>query len=164
MSGMTNTRWWTYVNQLIGDASYSAAAEKAGFDKSAFTRWKKGARADPEFVVKMARAYKVNVLEALVEAEFITDAEASLTEVAPDLDITKIPGSDLMDEIERRLEILRYLDSLDAPEDEVAKRRAKKSNSTPRTVSPVWDGDGMPPDAVADDSEEVGGTLDDLDP
>ncbi|OFT67704.1 hypothetical protein HMPREF3147_00865 [Corynebacterium sp. HMSC05D03] len=54
------------------------AAKKAGFNQSAFTRWKGGAKADPEFVVKFARAFNLNVLEALVEAEFITEEEASL--------------------------------------------------------------------------------------
>lgn len=54
------------------------AAKKAGFNQSAFTRWKGGAKADPEFVVKFARAFNLNVLEALVEAEFITEKEASL--------------------------------------------------------------------------------------
>ncbi|OFN19040.1 hypothetical protein HMPREF2604_05290 [Corynebacterium sp. HMSC055A01] len=54
------------------------AAKKAGFNQSAFTRWKSGAKADPEFVVKFARAFNLNVLEALVEAEFITEKEASL--------------------------------------------------------------------------------------
>ncbi|MHA7726946.1 helix-turn-helix domain-containing protein, partial [Corynebacterium hesseae] len=54
------------------------AAKKAGFNQSAFTRWKGGAKADPEFVVKFARAFHLNVLEALVEAEFITEKEASL--------------------------------------------------------------------------------------
>lgn len=54
------------------------AAKKAGFNQSAFTRWKSGAKADPEFVVKFARAFNLNVLEALVEAELITEEEASL--------------------------------------------------------------------------------------
>ena len=56
------------------------AAAQAGFNQSAFTRWKGGAKADPEFVVKFARAFNVNVLEALVEAEFITEDEAGFTE------------------------------------------------------------------------------------
>ena len=54
------------------------AAKQAGFNQSAFTRWKNGAKADPDFVVKFARAFHLNVLEALVEAEFITEEEASL--------------------------------------------------------------------------------------
>lgn len=73
---MENTQWWTYVAQLIEGDTYKEAATKAGFDKSAFTRWKRGARADPDFAVKLARAYGVDVLEALVAAEFITEEEA----------------------------------------------------------------------------------------
>lgn len=73
---MESTNWWNYVEVLIGEDTYSEAASKAGFDKSAFTRWKQGARADPDFVVKIARAYKTSVLEALVAADFITSDEA----------------------------------------------------------------------------------------
>lgn len=81
---MTETRWWKYVQKVIGEDTARVAATRAGFDKSAFTRWKNGARADPEFVLKLARAYNRNVLEALVEAEFITEDEARLQQVAPE--------------------------------------------------------------------------------
>ncbi|BDD81425.1 hypothetical protein TPB0596_11880 [Tsukamurella pulmonis] len=80
---MSDTTWWTYVERLIGTDTAQDAARRAGFDKSAFTRWKKGAKADPEFAVKLARAYGANVLEALVAAGLITDAEAALREVNP---------------------------------------------------------------------------------
>lgn len=80
---MTQTRWWKYLEQLMGDDNAMSAASRAGISSSNFTRWKKGARADPDFVVRIARAYDANVLEALVEAEFITDAEADLREVHP---------------------------------------------------------------------------------
>lgn len=57
------------------------AAKQAGFNQSAFTRWKNCAKADPDFVVKFARAFHLNVLEALVEAEFITKDEANLKQI-----------------------------------------------------------------------------------
>lgn len=161
MCNMKQTRWWAYLSDLMGDETATEAAKKSKISSSNFTRWKKGARADPDFVVKIARAYKVNVLQALVEAEFITDEEASLTEVAPEIDLTKVDGHDLIDELERRVEVLRYLESLKAPKDQLAAKRSKKQN---HVVPPAWDGVGMPPDAVADDSPEVGGSLDDLDP
>ncbi|BAF54916.1 hypothetical protein cgR_1921 [Corynebacterium glutamicum R] len=91
------------------------AADQTGISASNFTRWKKGARADPDFVVKIARAYNANVLDALVKADFITEDEAKLTEVSPTLDLTKVSGEDLMNEVERRIEALRYLDSLAIP-------------------------------------------------
>lgn len=62
----------------MGDDTATKAAKKTGISASNFTRWKQGANADPEFVVKVARAYKVNVLRALVEAEFITEEEAAI--------------------------------------------------------------------------------------
>lgn len=78
---MTTTRWWQYIEPVISGMTMRDAAKKAGFNQSAFTRWKNGAKADPEFVVKFARAFHLNVLEALVEAEFITDKEANLKQV-----------------------------------------------------------------------------------
>lgn len=69
------------MESLIGDDTFSTAATRAGFDKSAFTRWKRGAAADPAFAVKLARAYGANVLEALVQAELITSEEAELRTV-----------------------------------------------------------------------------------
>lgn len=79
------------------------AAKQAGFNQSAFTRWKNGAKADPDFVVKFARAFHLNVLEALVEAEFITENEANLTEVTvggPAL--ADATNEQVLDEIMRR--------------------------------------------------------------
>lgn len=78
---MEQTRWWKYVIKTINGRKFKEAAQIAGFDQSAFTRWKNGARADPDFVVKFARNFDRNVLEALVEAEFITEQEANLQKV-----------------------------------------------------------------------------------
>lgn len=57
------------------------AADHAGFDQSAMTRWKNGHNADPKFVVQFARAFNQNVLLALAESGLITDQEADLHEV-----------------------------------------------------------------------------------
>ena len=78
---MDQSRWWKYVIKTIDGRTFKEAAQIAGFDQSAFTRWKNGAKADPSFVVKFARNYNRNVLEALVEAEFITEQEAGLQRV-----------------------------------------------------------------------------------
>lgn len=74
---MTQTKWWAYLSKLMGNETATEAAKKSGISSSNFTRWKKGANADPEFVVKIARAYNANVLDALVAAEFITEEEAA---------------------------------------------------------------------------------------
>lgn len=78
---MKETRWWRYVEAVAEGASGVEIARKVQFDQSAVSRWKKGERPGWEFVLKFARAYNRNVLEALVEAEFITEDEAKLREV-----------------------------------------------------------------------------------
>ena len=100
-----STDWWDYVQDVIGDDSYTDAANRAGFDKSAFSRWRKGAKADPAFAVALARGYGANVLEALVAAGLITSREAGLTVVHSGADdaIRQASGRMLADELARRL-------------------------------------------------------------
>ena len=100
------TEWWNYVQSLIGDDSFKEAADRAGFDKSAFTRWKKGAKADPAFAVALARGYHTNVVEALVAAGLITDGEADMTTIHLGAREALAEASDrsLLEEIANRLE------------------------------------------------------------
>ena len=116
------------------------AAKKAGFNQSAFTRWKGGAKADPEFVVKFARAFKLNVLEALVEAEFITEEEASfkagsihgeLRSAIRDIEISGLELAQLAKEMYRTAE---RINALSEKNDELAARR---SNTRSPDVDPV---------------------------
>lgn len=113
------------------------AADQTGISASNFTRWKKGARADPDFVVKIARAYNANVLDALVKADFITEDEAKLTEVSPTLDLKKVSGIDLMNEVERRIEALRYLESLAAPSSSKVVSLSDKRHNSNTDVAPL---------------------------
>jgi len=102
---MTGTSWWEYVSDAMGDMSALEAGRKAGFDASAFTRWKKGASPDVSFVVKFARAFDMNVLQALVAAEIITAEEASTREVrvgASDA-LRAASAASLSEEVGRRL-------------------------------------------------------------
>jgi len=75
------TQWYRYVRRISGDAKATEIADRAGFDKSALTRWKQGLSPDPLFVVKFARAYGRPIVEALVEAGVITETEAAVKEV-----------------------------------------------------------------------------------
>lgn len=129
---MEETRWWTYVAHLIGPDSFKDAAEKAQFDKSAFSRWKKGAKADPEFAVKLARAYGANVLEALVESGLISQEEANLREV-------HIGGVKLTDASPRQLaeEFLRRMNDAES-------QLLESNDSAPRaSVSSLHDRDEL---------------------
>lgn len=122
--GMTETRWWRYLQGLMGTQTQQEAAEKIGISKSNITRWKAGARADPDFVVKVARAYKANVLEALVASGFITEQEAALTELMPRMDLKVVSADELADEVRRRARLVEA-----SGQDELAARRAAVSQS-----------------------------------
>lgn len=129
---MTSTRWWRYIEPVIGEMTFRDAAKKAGFNQSAFTRWKGGAKADPEFVVKFARAFKLDVLEALVEAEFITPEEAGsstgsdLLRLHQAAQLMQKSGLDIAAEA-AKLEL--FVGRLAAEHDELAARRSNTRDS-----------------------------------
>lgn len=148
---MEETNWWQYLSELMGNDTPTVAARKAGISASNFTRWKRGARADPDFVVKIARAYDGNVLEALVAADFITPEEAGEggdsidAELRHALKIVQLHGSEMdaiASEMYRELERVKGLPSAI---DELAARR---SNTPPSNVDPTIYG------AVADSSPD----------
>ena len=101
---MTATRWSRWVDQLIAPDSPARAAERAGFDRSAFTRWSKGASADPAFAVKLARAYGASPIEALTAAGLITDAEAQMRSFGMSEALSLASDAALIEQISRRLE------------------------------------------------------------
>lgn len=78
---MDESSWWTYVLDVIGEATPKEASDRAGIDKSNFTRWKQGGRPAVEFVLKLARSYGRPVVEALAAAGYITEEEANVREV-----------------------------------------------------------------------------------
>ncbi|MDK8497599.1 helix-turn-helix transcriptional regulator [Corynebacterium accolens] len=118
---MTDTRWWRYLQELMGGQTQLEAARFIGISKSNITRWKDGARAAPDFVVKVARAYNANVLEALVEAEFITEEEAQLREInVGGVTLSDSTNEELLKEILSRSDpAARYLFGNDGDEDTI---------------------------------------------
>jgi len=113
-------------------------------------------------VIALCRAYDHPAVEGLVETGYLYPHEVETPGV--NLVLPKATNRQLLEEINRRSDPeARHLftatddhDVVDLDED------AAVFEFPGKPVSPVWDGDGMPPDAVADDSEEVGGTLDDF--
>lgn len=154
---MTSTRWWQYIEPVISGMTMRDAAKKAGFNQSAFTRWKKGAKADPDFVVKFARAFSLNVLEALAEAELITEDEANLREVTVDGPaLSDATNEQLTDEVLRRLR--EGSQAFDEPVDELAERRSNTQSAPADTHDgTVTEWDGSKPaaaDSSPDENEE----------
>jgi transcriptional regulator with XRE-family HTH domain len=101
----STTRWWQYVERITRGASGAEIARKVEFDQSAISRWKNGERPRWDFVLKFARAYGRNVLEALAEAEYITDAEANVHEVK--VEIEDLSMEQLAEEMLRRVRAAR---------------------------------------------------------
>ncbi|HCG01840.1 MAG TPA: hypothetical protein DEV93_15020 [Chloroflexi bacterium] len=98
----TPTRWYEYVTRVTEGMTAKEAADRAGFDKSAMSRWKNGLNADAKFAVQFARAFHRNVLEALAEAGLITDEEASLHEVR--IGVEDMSTQQLLEELARRID------------------------------------------------------------
>ena len=99
---MDESRWWNYVQLTIGGATAKEAADHIGVDKSNFTRWKQGGRPAVEFVLKFARGYGRPVVEALAEAEYISDEEANVREVRAGVE--DLSDLELVQELLRRTE------------------------------------------------------------
>ena len=117
-------------------------------------------RQDPDFVVKIARAYNGNVLEALVAADFITPEEAGKggsnvdAELHHALKVVQLHGNELSaiaDDLTRELERVK---GLPAEVDDLAARRSnRQAGSVDFTAY-----------GVADDSPDEGGEPDDYVP
>lgn len=99
---MSTTTWWDYLQKITDGASNVEVARKVGFHESNMSKWSRGQKPDVEFVVKIAHAYRVNVLEALVAAGVITSADAQLHEVKIGLD--DLSTADLARELAARLD------------------------------------------------------------
>lgn len=99
IAGVNN--WWSYVEEVTRDAQQVAVAIHADIDKSHITRWKQGHEPGVHFVVKFARAYGRNPLEAMVAAGFITADEAQLREVR--VGAEDLTDDQLIDEIRARM-------------------------------------------------------------
>lgn len=131
--------WQEYVRRTIGADQQKEAAEKAGLDQSAISRWlKTGTPGRAESVAAFARAYKRPVLEAFVAAGYMTSAEAKERPAAkPSLD--SLSDDQLVAEIQTRL-----------------RKRGEHGGDTAATKAPGAGPDNvtelrLPPDADLDD-------------
>ena len=102
---MSTTRWWDYVQSVTDGESQQQVARHAEMDPSAVSRWKRGENPRWDFVLKFARTYNRNVLEALAAAEFITDEEAGLRDVQ--VGVADLPTTELLEEALRRERLRR---------------------------------------------------------
>lgn len=95
--------WADYLNRHAGSETGREVASKLGVTESNISRWRRGGQTpDVKYVVAFARAYGRPVLEALVEAEVITEEEAKARpRLAPDPD--QLSDDDLLRILRDRL-------------------------------------------------------------
>jgi hypothetical protein len=96
--------WSEYVSRIVGDDQGRDFEAKTGIDGSTLSRWKRGEagglRADK--VSDFARGYAVPVLEAYVEAGFLSAKEAS-AKPARKPDLNTISNDELVELVRKRL-------------------------------------------------------------
>jgi len=100
-------QWKSYVQQVIGSDRQVDVARKTGVDQTTISRWlstteEAAPRMSSRAVAAFARGYQRPVLEAFVAAGFLTPEEAGMP-AEPMVDLTKIDVSDLVAELNRRL-------------------------------------------------------------
>jgi transcriptional regulator with XRE-family HTH domain len=103
---MTQRTWLDYVLAVIPEGTRQVdIARASGIDQTTVSRWMNGESRSitPASVAKFARAYDRPVLEAFVEAGFLSEKEAGIrVRAAPNL--AKISSDALMRELARRLD------------------------------------------------------------
>lgn len=93
-----NIKEW--LNTLPGAPSVSQAADHAEVSKATFLRHEKKGETTAEYAIKIARAYKVNEVQALLDLGFIE--EAAVLEIAVDNALGFAKNSQLWSEISKR--------------------------------------------------------------
>lgn len=97
---MTET-WWQYVERVTAGATQVAIAQATGVDKATVWRWKKSP--GPEAAIRIARAYKRPIAEALAASGAITADEAGVKEVTVTIAPSDLDDEDLIRELRSRM-------------------------------------------------------------
>jgi transcriptional regulator with XRE-family HTH domain len=98
------TRWIAYVVQHADGLPQAAISRRTKIAQPTLSRWLSGEREpDARAVVRFARAFGLNVIEALVAAEVITDDEARMKPQRRLVrDASKLSTDELVAELSRR--------------------------------------------------------------
>lgn len=100
--GMVVTMQLNEWLRTFTDDSINKIAAKIGMDQSALNRQVNGqAKTSAELTLRLARAYKINPVDALVALGFLAPHEAKT--YTAKFSIQEVRDQDLLDEMERRL-------------------------------------------------------------
>ncbi|WP_293817635.1 hypothetical protein [uncultured Corynebacterium sp.] len=153
---MIHSEWF----ERVKEDSVRGTAKTIGIPQRTLAAQLDKEKLSPENVIAIAIAYGHHPVGALVETGYLDKKWA--TQVDPIHALRTVTEDQLADEVLRRMKLGQATGALDEPIDQLAaKREAKKSNTTTPSAGQRPYDDGMPSDAVADSSPEVGGTPDD---
>lgn len=152
---MEHNAWFEKVTQ----DSVRKAAKYVGLTHRTLAYQLEKGSLSPENVIAIAIAYGHHPVGALVDTGYLDEKWAQ--QIDPAHTLRMATEDQLADEVLRRMKLGQAHGALDTPIDELTERRSKKSNKTTPIVEQRPYDNGMPDDAVADSSPEVGGTLDD---
>lgn len=138
---MKHTEW---LDGLTNGESVNAIARKAGLVARTFARQVDRNRFDAESVIKLAVAYDVHPVRALVDTGYLDERYART--VDPASAIRTVTEDQLADEVLRRMKLGVATAALTTDVNELEARR--RSNTPTPHVAPL-DDDEMPESAVA---------------
>ncbi|WP_426707582.1 hypothetical protein ACEN2D_02390 [Corynebacterium auriscanis] len=153
-----------WLNDLLRGDSMRQASHKVGYAQTTLQRQADRGSLSPEMVIALCRAYDHPAVEGLVETGYLFPHEVETPGV--NLVLPKATNRQLLEEINRRSDpearhLFTATDDHDVVDlDEDAEVFEFAPPTTPAVEQRPYD-NGMPDDAVADSSPEVGGTLDD---
>lgn len=152
------------LNELLANITSDSGrmiAKKTGITERTLLHQISNERIPLENIIKIADVYGYSPIRALIDYGAIDEAWARVPDIQAAIRLAD--DEQLTDELLRRINAAPNPLWDEPVGDLESRRRSKKSNTPNRDVRPMWDGDDIPEDAVADSSEEVGGTLDDFD-
>lgn len=120
-----STRWWKYLDSLRNpDMSDRKLALFIDVTPATVSRWKSGQAPGSAEVVRAARAFGANVVDALVAGGVLSTEEAE-DYVRGQLSLADVPLAALLSELETRLDALKVLDTTRSADRVIAKRIPK---------------------------------------
>lgn len=98
----SRTEWWSFIESIRGDMTAKQFASHVGISAPTLSRWRHGARPDPNLVISVARAADANIVSALVASGHLSldEVEAYAT---GQLVLADIPMTTLLQEVISRL-------------------------------------------------------------
>lgn len=120
------TRWWAYLDGLRGeDTSDRQLARFIDVTPATVSRWKAGTNPGPAEVVRAARAFGANVVEALVAGGVLGSDETEEYRRGQ-ISLADVPMAALLDELRQRFDEMEVLgDSRSDSRQAVSRRIAK---------------------------------------